>query len=695
MTPKSPLGGLLKRTAPRHSPWQTAFDTGRLARAGEHYDAALAAFEQAHELADSAAQRSAVDQLRAETLIEAGRLEEAGAIIAQLRTDAIGAQRVYGLIAAGLLAQAESRLDDAHTLLDDAQEVARINGLAGAEGRAACHLADIYLSEGNASYAAHVLREALPHLTTPTDIDWSPYFVGRLGQALFASGSEIEGLQLLQRGIELAEAASNRRCQRMWSLALGELAVANRRYAEARPLLEAALARTDGRPPQEVAQVRRLLAETCLALREDRLAAEHAMAAVSAAQDAGDTALVNRSRGVLGVVLRAQGEPEQALPHLQAGAGEEGTPQVRRALGAALTEMGQPDAARALFEAAVESAPEGSLELAEAKRDLGVHEFQRRHYHEAVAAWTAAASLFEALHEYAPAARVHVDLSGARRALGQYGRSYKDIDQALTLLSHVPSTDDETRGVVLANAAMACAEQGDVETADAFFNDSVVIAQRMGDRAAESLRSGNYGWFLTVVGRPRRAMANLEHALRISTELNLALLRAVQTDNLGLAFDAIGDAAAALTQHRAAMAQIETLDEPYWKTSFQVNLAATLTRLNEADEAEPLLGEALAWARAHPYAELLVRALTALSVLRVAQGRAEDAPTAEAVALARHQELRRLLADALSAQSQCEAALGRAEAARATWADALNLYSALKMPQARLTPGWLGDRKTP
>ena len=144
MTPKSLLGGLFNRTAAlSYSPYQTAFDSGRLARAGEQFDVALAAFERARELAHSDFERSAADQLRAETLIEAGRLEEAGVLIAQIRAAATGALRVYALIAASLLAQAEGRLEEAHSLLDDAQDVARVNALAGAEGRAACHLADV------------------------------------------------------------------------------------------------------------------------------------------------------------------------------------------------------------------------------------------------------------------------------------------------------------------------------------------------------------------------------------------------------------------------------------------------------------------------------------------------------------------------------------------------------------------------
>ena len=119
------------------------------------------------------------------------------------------------------------------------------------------------------------------------------------------------------------------------------------------------------------------------------------------------------------------------------------------------------------------------------------------------------------------------------------------------------------------------------------------------------------------------------------------------------------------------------------------------THRGELAEAEVLLGEALAYARAHPFAELLVRALTTTGLLQIAQGQPQAAPLDEAVALARQQELRRLLADALTAQSQRDGALGAVGAARAAWTEALALYTALKMPQARLAPAWLGGEKAP
>ena len=88
-------------------------------------------------------------------------------------------------------------------------------------------------------------------------------------------------------------------------------------------------------------------------------------------------------------------------------------------------------------------------------------------------------------------------------------------------------------------------------------------------------------------------------------------------------------------------------------------------------------------------------ALTTTGLLQIAEGQPQAAPLDEAVALAPQQELRRLLADALTAQSQRDGALGAVDAARAAWTEARALYTALKMPQARLAPAWLGGEKAP
>ena len=111
----------------------------------------------------------------------------------------------------------------------------------------------------------------------------------------------------------------------------------------------------------------------------------------------------------------------------------------------------------------------------------------------------------------------------------------------------------DTRGLVLANAAIAYADQGDVDSADSFFNEAIAIARRTNNEPAETTRRGNYGWFLLATGSPQQAISALEHALRMSEKLNFDLQRAIQTDNLGLAYDAQANYEQALEHHQQAL----------------------------------------------------------------------------------------------------------------------------------------------
>ena len=159
----------------------------------------------------------------------------------------------------------------------------------------------------------------------------------------------------------------------------------------------------------------------------------------------------------------------------------------------------------------------------------------------AISEWSAALTIYDEHRAFGQVARLYCDIGSARKQLGHRVRAMRDYEQALMTLNSLSEADQETRGLVLSNAANAYAEHGDAESADAFFTEAIAIAERLGDQVAESTRNGNYGWFLLLVGRPRRALATLERALEISQRLNLTLPRALQLDNLGLVYDAMND----------------------------------------------------------------------------------------------------------------------------------------------------------
>lgn len=670
---------------------QPVLDAARHAKFADDTDTALAALERA--LAGGVNPTSVYLQ-RADVLINAGRFDDAEQALNTARSLTDVTIRPAVTLMTGWLAQSRGDWGAARACYEQALTEARGVHAVSLEGNVMSRLADTYLHEGNASYAAHLLREALPRLSAPSDVEMSSYFVGLLGQAMIQNGQTAEGHHLIGRALVLAEQIGYVRYLRLWSVVMGERAAAEARYQDAKIHFSRALGLY--RVPS-VEQVQTLchVSQTSLALRELFDALNYARRAVEIAESLGDEHAALVARGVLGVALRTAGHAEEAMPHLQAAADALEQGDVLRALAAAQVDSGDTDGAiatcrRAIAQAETTGVP---LEVAGARRDLGLIYLRRGDLTVAIQEWTSALAIFEQHKAYAQVARLYCDIGNARKMLGQAARAMKEYEQALMTLNSVEEYDVETRGLVLSSAANAYAEQGDVESADSFFNESITIAARMGDSAAESTRSGNYGYFLLMVGRPRRAIAMLERALRMSQMAGLVLQSAVQIDNLGLAYDALSDYEAARGYHEKALDLVEAAANPHWAAIIRVNLANTLLALEQPDDAEPLLESALAYGRESENTEIIARALTAMGLLAVKRGEPQAAEPLlnEAVTLARRGELRRWLAEALAVRSQQLGALGQIEQAGASWEEAQRLFTMLHMPQAKLEPAWLSS----
>ncbi len=617
---------------PHERALEDALDAAWKAQLAESYDSALELLERALQIARSAADQAAeVVALmhKAEIYILQKRYDDADQLLQTLLADAQGdTQRSYITSGIGVLAQARGDWVGAREAYERALDYARKAESGGAEGRALGHLGETYLHDGNASYGARLLGDALPKLAAMGDDEQTSALTGLLGLASIQNGQEAEGQHLLDRALRLAEQSGDRIYERQWGLLLGDRALAEGRFQDAHAYYSHVLRlfAPEAASPDYVTAVAQM-SKTSLSLRKSDEALAYAEIALKTAEALGDPALQRQAQGVLGVALRAMGRSAEAIPHLQAAASEGARVDVLRNLAAAQADSGDTDSAILTYQRAIDLAEtaEKPLELAQARRDLGLVYLRRKDYPAAVNEWTAALAIYDAQRAYAQTARLHCDIANARKLLGQRARALKDYEQALMVLSSLDGADQETRGLVLSNAANAYAEQGDVESADAFFTEAIGIAERLEDKVAETTRNGNYGWFLLLVGRPRRAIATLERALTISQPLNLNLPAAIQLDNLGLVYDSLGDSDAALEHHRKALALV---DDPLWAGQIKVNLAGTLTTTRAYDEAQTLLDDALAQGRADNHGELIVAALTGQARLLIAQGQAAAADDA-------------------------------------------------------------------
>lgn len=674
----------------------------------EDYPAALASLDRAAQiahLADDDTGLAVVDLQRAEIYTLQGRWAEAEALLFQLRhsaqTSASRVQMAYTLSALGALAWARGDRDDARAFYEQAVTVAQAAGSPGAEGRAQARLADSYLAEGNASYAAHLLKDAIPRLNMGGDLDSLMHYVGRLGEAFIAIGQEAEGERLLYRALRLAERLRDRPNERRWALALAARDLAAQRLDDAYRHYQQALAAFSPAAHDSVERAHALcqLSRVCLRLSAAAEALEHAREAARLAALHADPLLRAYTSAALGLALRAAGDSAGAVLHLREareafsalGSADPYQIEALRGLAAAQLVVEGDEAAVTGYAIAAHRADAigAQLELARTHLDLGLLHLKHNRLHNAVEAWRAALAIYEAERQFALAARTRCDIASAYRRLGQSQRAMREYEQALITLNSVD--DPITRGLVLANAAVAYADQGEVQSAEAFFTEAITIAVNTGDRAAEAVRRGNYGWFKYAIGRPREAVAVLEHALSISREQRLALEAAVQTNNLGLAHEALGNRAAALAYHEQALEMVRGLGSPHWEAIIKINLSAVLLHGDRRAEASALLAEALAAGRASGDIEVIVRALTAQAHLLLHNRRTGEAGVllTEATALARRAGLRRLLADVLRAFSEQQAAANNHEQAQALWDEACRLFAMLEAPSARLQPAWL------
>jgi tetratricopeptide (TPR) repeat protein len=699
-------------TSPEPSPavqnLQNAVEAGQQAKYADHYVEAVQAFDYAADLAQELGDYTGLLVIalhKAEALIGLHDWGAAEEILQQAQQAARErgreTQLVYLLTGSGVLFQEQDDWEQARRCYEEALALSRMIHTPGAEGRSLGHLGDVYLHEGNATYAARLLRECLAKLNIAGDTELSSLFVGRLGQAMIATGQEVEGDQLLIRALRLAKQLSYKKYQRHWGMILGERACATGRYEDAYRSFQEALAMF---PPEAVtpAYGRALIAaaQTGLKIGKHAEALQHAHKAVTLSQTLADVRLQTVAQGVLGMALQADHQAQMAIPHLEqslrawdaqvSDAPSEYT-EILRTLAAAYAGL-DDEAAATRYRQAIQTAQTHELPLAEAqsRRDFGLFCAEHNRFTEAIAEWGTALTIYENEGQPAQVARLLCDIAHARKRLGQGARSLKDYEQALITLNMLNS-DWETRGLVLSNAANAYVEQGDIESAEAFFNEALAIARRLNDPIAEATRRGNYGWFLLVTGRSQQALSILEYALRKSESLNLTLQTAIQASNIAVAYDVLKQYTRALEYHHQALTQIEPLHNAYWTHILKANHAHTLLAVGERQAAAALFAEVADYGRAFQDAELVVQGLTGQAQVALAEQHLQQAEVwlSEAIALARRSDSRRLLAEALSLQSMYHAAVHHPEQASARWEEARRLFSILHHPQAKIRPAWL------
>ncbi len=595
----------------------------------------------------------------------------------------------------GELFAAQKEWAQAQQYHEKALEVARPTGDATTIVLSLENLARDYLEQDNPSYAIRLLKEAVTVAQAQQNIYLGAGALGRLGEALLASGDKAAGRKLLEQALRLSQQIGRNRLTMRCLINLAELDTEEKHYHSALQRYQAAedlVHRVGTQSPEIYVRLALNMSEAFLHLGNYEPALAQAERAILHASELDDKIGVAKATGHVGLALQGLARHDEASAKLQEGLTyyDDGTlddenehARLLLALGRSQQNQGDTDGALITYQHVLESTGDDPLRRAEALQMIGALHATRLERDESIKLYQEAQQLYEQAKETHRVARTLCDIGSVRRAKGDFNGALTDFENALVLLNHIE--DRITRGLVFSNAAVIYTETGDIETARSFFEEAIKLAQDTNDSFAESVRLGNLGWLYIATGKTTQAIETLEKAIGQSRSLNDPLLLAIQTSNLGWAYHQDNDDDTALNLLNQALVYAEQADSVQWRGFIKSNLGAIYLAQQELDRARTLLDEALADSESTQTPENIVRTQTRKAELLVVTGQLAEAQqlAQEAEMSARRMPYRKGHADASRVLGDIYDKLGQGPQAQAYYQEALRLYKMIQDPAAQ------------
>jgi len=691
------IGDLLGITPPKQKAEIIAvrdlLDLGRQARYTGNYTNALEIFENAVELAQSQGNSTALVIARlniADTYLHMEDFESAEDLLIDLENDTEKRQHytplAYTLCLMGYLHQLQDKWELARTYYNRAQAIAEQHDAEGALGRAKGHIADTYLHEGNATYAEHLLREALPLLDKTNDDELSSHFIGQYALTMLELGRDVDGDHLLETALKNAQRLNYIQQIRKWNRILGERTLDKGDYPSAYQYYQDFIKLAPD--PLPVTEVYGLalsnLSEIARQLGHQQDALDYAIRAEKILSQLESVTLSSQALMTIGLAMRANQDYEGALSYFeQAQSSATDAQQLTLQLEIAQTHATASDyeQAETIYLALLDQLDNDSDHKPRAHSGLGNTYRQQGKLDKAIAQWTASLKLSETASDHNQTARLICDIAQAQYELGNGKRALADYERALMLLN---SVDRETRGIVMANVAIAYADKGDVPTTEAFFTEAIEIANSLQNVTAEAMRRNNYAMFLIDIGQAQRAVVSIEHALKLLETDNIPLYQAVFTDNLGVAYRALGKPDRALEYHLSAEKQFDDPSASDWTHLNHLNIIEAYLDLDQPDDASNYLSDLDS-----DVIDTTIRHHLTMARYQIAISQLDTANEhiTTAITKAKSGYRQRLLAKALIVHSQIQAMMGDTDTANQSWQSAEKLLKLLQMSMPN--PNWL------
>lgn len=669
-------------------------DLGRQARYQENYANALDIFEKSVGIAQSRQDVTGLvtAQLNiADTYIQMERFDEAKLLLHDLEADTEDRKHytplAYALCSLGYLRQVQEDWIGAREYYNQALSIAEKTGADGAKGRAKGHLADTFLREGNATYADHLLRDALPLLDQTNDIELYSHFMGQYALTMIELGHDTDGDRLLETALQRAQRLEFKTEMRKWHCVLGERKLYQLDYQSAFQHYHEFLKLSPDPIPEIELYGLALsnLSEITRKLGQQDEALAYALQAEKILSKLDSDQLSSNALTAIGLAMRANQQFDDALVYLDRALSATQDDNIDIQLEIAQTHMmsGQLGQAEATYKSLLDQFDTATQSDVVAKLHNGLgHVYQAQGQLEAaVQQWMIAFKIYENTSDHNQTARIICDLAQARYRLGAGKRAMSDYERALMLLN---SVDKETRGIIMANAAIAYADKGDAPTTESFFSEAIDIARELKNSRAEAFRRNNYAAYLIDIGHAQRAIVSLEHALKLVEGQHEPLYTAIFLDNMGAAYRTLNKPEKALGNHTMAQTQLASQAVGDWTILNALHLVETHLDLNHIEEGANLLPQLDS-----DEIDVSIQYHLTSARLMFVREQLSDAETAikQAISQAQLGYRQRLLAKSFILHSQIQAQMGDKDAAVITWESADKLLTMLQMPVPN--PNWL------
>lgn len=672
-------------------------DLGRKARYAENYSNALDIFEQSVALAKSKkdTRALAIAQLNvADTYIQLERYDEALLLLEELQADTEARQHftplAYTLCLIGYYHQLQGDWEQARETYEQALIIAQKANANGAIGRAKGHLAETYLREENATYAEHLLHDALPLLDDTNDIELISHFIGQYALTMLQLGREVDADRLLETALRRAQQLEFITQIRHWQRVLAERKLSKHDYKSAFEHYHEFLKLSPDPLPEteEYGLALSNLSEITRQLGQQKEALDYALQAERILGQIESDSLSSHALTAIGLAMRANSQYDNALDYFrqaiatnQANSNDTLTIQLDIAETYVMAE--QLNEAESAYLKLIDQLDESNQAELSARVHAGLATTyrQQQKLDGAIQHWMTAQTLYENQANHNQTARIICDIAHARYELGDGKRAMSDYERALMLLN---SVDKETRGIVMASVANAYADKGDVPTTEAFFAEAIDIARELSNPSAEAIRRNDYAVYLIDIGQPQRAVISLEHSLKLVSKHDNASYNATFRCNTGVAYRALTNYQKATSYHKEANELFDTSTPAHWvilNNLYLTDVYLDEGKLELASQTLPELDTTII--------DVVIQHQLTSVRLSLLQGDIESAQSTIETTISQAQSgnRQRLLAKALVLQSEIYAKHDAKEKAVKTWESAESLLKLLQMPTPN--PNWL------